>query len=356
MLVEVIDKFPDFEELQSDWDAAYSADPDATFFLSWKFMSIWLSRENPSGDGSSGRWLILVARDEQAPHRRVAFLPLRIGHRARPGAASIEMSMGGRKYADYTGLVARSEHRERAVTALLEHVKSIPWQTWLLEYLRLPAGEIDRWLAHMPPAEFEIRRLSTTNRGAEAQKDICPFIPLPADWDTYLAERLGKSTRRRLTRELRLLEGENALRISHAGPETIERDIKILLHLWQDRWRDHKGSRLQSTINVIGVMLMRFFRVGNLFLPVLWEDRKPVGALGFIVDREKQAMHCLITARDPAFERASPGTLLHAHAIQQAIGRSFRTYDFMRGNEPYKYMFGVEERRLGNIAIVRRRA
>ena len=38
--------------------------------------------------------------------------------------------------------------------------------------------------------------------------------------------------------------------------------------------------------------------------------------------------------------------MLHGYCIRKAISEGFRAYDFLRGNEPYKYMFGVKERQI----------
>src|SRR5690606_1719747 len=53
-----------------------------------------------------------------------------------------------------------------------------------------------------------------------------------------------------------------------------------------------------------------------------------------------------IAGRDETFNAPPPGLILHAHSIRYAIQNGFRTYDFLRGNEPYKYSFGTEERRI----------
>jgi tetratricopeptide (TPR) repeat protein len=42
---------------------------------------------------------------------------------------------------------------------------------------------------------------------------------------------------------------------------------------------------------------------------------------------------------------------LHAHSIRYAIANGFEEYDFSQGNEPYKYSFGVKERRIRCVAI-----
>ncbi|TIX38767.1 MAG: GNAT family N-acetyltransferase, partial [Mesorhizobium sp.] len=37
------------------------------------------------------------------------------------------------------------------------------------------------------------------------------------------------------------------------------------------------------------------------------------------------------------------GLVLHGYCIRRAIEQGFRSYDFLRGNEAYKYSYGVEE-------------
>ncbi len=46
-----------------------------------------------------------------------------------------------------------------------------------------------------------------------------------------------------------------------------------------------------------------------------------------------------------------PGLLLHGFAIRDAIAEGYRIYDFLRGNEAYKYSFGVEERRIRSMLV-----
>ena len=42
---------------------------------------------------------------------------------------------------------------------------------------------------------------------------------------------------------------------------------------------------------------------------------------------------------------------LHAWSIRYAINEGFTRYDFLRGDEAYKYSFGAENRRLVNLHI-----
>ena len=43
---------------------------------------------------------------------------------------------------------------------------------------------------------------------------------------------------------------------------------------------------------------------------------------------------------DPVHARLAPGIVLLGHVIRDAIERRFPVFDFLRGEEPYKYTFG----------------
>jgi hypothetical protein len=72
MQIDVIDEFARLCEVKSDWDAVYRADPEAQFFLSWTWMSKWLTIV-----GGQSRWVILAAKLHADTPTYVAFFPLR---------------------------------------------------------------------------------------------------------------------------------------------------------------------------------------------------------------------------------------------------------------------------------------
>ncbi len=99
------------------------------------------------------------------------------------------------------------------------------------------------------------------------------------------------------------------------------------------------------------MMLRHAFRAGALFLPVLWQGERPVGALAILVDERKKSFLFWIAGRDETFDGLPAGLALHAHSIRHAIRNGFVTYDFLRGNEPYKYSFGAEEFRVTSFVL-----
>jgi tetratricopeptide (TPR) repeat protein len=58
-----------------------------------------------------------------------------------------------------------------------------------------------------------------------------------------------------------------------------------------------------------------------------------------------------MAGRDETFDGPPPGLVLHAYSIRHAISNGFTTYDFLRGNEPYKYSFGARERRIRCVRV-----
>ena len=60
------------------------------------------------------------------------------------------------------------------------------------------------------------------------------------------------------------------------------------------------------------------------------------------------------SAVDTGATGLSPGVLLHAHAIRDAIARGLDTYDFLRGYERYKFDLGGTAVQLHRLVAVRR--
>src|SRR3989304_5518084 len=50
--------------------------------------------------------------------------------------------------------------------------------------------------------------------------------------------------------------------------------------------------------------------------------------------------------------RFSPGKALHLEAMKYLRANGIRVYDFLRGDEPYKYAFGAEDRSDGTWIVL----
>ena len=93
-------------------------------------------------------------------------------------------------------------------------------------------------------------------------------------------------------------------------------------------------------------MLTHSFQSGMVYLPTFWQGDRPVAALATLMEPRKRTFSFYMTGRDETFEGPPAGVILHAFSIRHAIANGFTEYDFLRGNEPYKYSFGCAERKI----------
>jgi tetratricopeptide (TPR) repeat protein/CelD/BcsL family acetyltransferase involved in cellulose biosynthesis len=345
MHIEVIDSIQSFTELRRDWDAVYEADPEAQFFLSWTWLTKWLP-------ALRGTWFILGAKPSADAASYVGFFPLRLRTRERKGGGFYnEINMAGNYGADYTGFICAPGFEEESIRAFARSIRQLNWTNLKLENVRASEERVRLFLGEFRAKKFVAQEFQRINQPENINNCICPAVPLPDDWETYLNNSLGAETRRTIRRFMKQIDNSGEFRITHADAATVERDIKILLDFWAARWGARKGGRLQAILRSNFTMLMRCFEAGSLFLPVMWKGEIPLGAQAKFIDPAKKSLLCFMGARDEKFTKPSPGIVLHAHSIRFAIANGLTRYDFMRGNEAYKYTFGVEEQRIRCIVV-----
>lgn len=348
MQIDIIDSMPRFDALRIDWDRVYDADPDARYFLSFNFLRRHLS--------SCNDWFILGFKDNDE-NSYSAFLPLRlktIGNR-QTGHFRDEILMAGNYVSDYTGIIAFPQKDIHACHAFAHCLREQHWGALRLLNLAGSKSRRDALLTAFVGPEFTYQTDIKYING-NIDNSICPVAPLPDTWDAYLQCSLSAQTRQKLARFIRKTEADPAYRITHATPETINRDLDILFDLWRAKWSKVKGSRTDSIVRTSRQMLEQAFRAGELLVSVFWFQDRPLGVLANLLDDRKKAMLFYITGRDEEWKLPSPGLILHAHCIRLAIEKGYRSYDFLRGNEQYKYSFGVEEQTVHSTVIERRKA
>lgn len=346
MRIEVIDR-ESFKRCKQDWDAVYDSDPEAHIFLSWDWFSVLLERFDHN-------WLLLAVRADQVPGY-VAFCPLNLVTKRRDnGDYYDEIRMAGFPRADYTGFLCRPDYEDEAISAIADYIRARDWGSIALESVLASKSRIELFLARFSQNEFVVAHTQRMIKNNSINNNICPFVRLPRDWDTYLAEKLSTNTRQKARRFLKKIDDGGELRITHADASTYERDLDTLLGFWGAQWGPKKGEKLSAMLSMTRSMLIGLFQAGLLIVPVFWKGDTPLAVIALIKDEKKRWLHFQIAGRDETFNSPPPGFILHAHSIRWAIQNGYSAYDMMRGNEPYKYLFGCEERRAWTVSIRRR--
>ena len=162
------------------------------------------------------------------------------------------------------------------------------------------------------------------------------------EWTSSKAwfQTLGKKGRNNHTRGWRILEtsGPVAFRLLDRG-EDIAAALDRMCALKQ-KWADERHVSppvLQNGAALLRALVQTLAQVGSLRLFVLECDQQIVAASLNIMDRDR--LLAFVAAYDPAFDRASPGTILMVEYIRWAIDNGLTMVDFLCGDETYKDRF-----------------
>jgi CelD/BcsL family acetyltransferase involved in cellulose biosynthesis len=168
-----------------------------------------------------------------------------------------------------------------------------------------------------------------------------PRLDLPGDFETYV-QSLTKKERHELRRKIRRLETGRAVAFRFADQSERERTLDRFFELHR-RSKGEKGGFMTPDNE-------RFFRdiadalaaKGWLRLGVLDVDGEPGTVLFGWTYEGTMALYN--AAYDPTLASLSVGIVSHAYAIRAAIAEGTRGYDLLRGDEPYKYDLGADDR------------
>jgi len=329
--------------LRPNWESVFDSDPEATFFQSFD----WLFGSD-GGPGCFG--FVLAARAPDDDSDFVAFLPLQPNTRYGSAGFYNLLTLVGTNATDYNGFICRPEYEEDAIPALAAELRRMNWAH--LRLLNFAASErrADLFLRDFPDTDFETKPYEEFSLDG-IDNNICPYAVLADDWDEFLQERLSSNMRQKIRRFLRQVEGSDAYRITHSDSETFERDLDLLMKLWTDMWGERKGKQLRTIQNSYRRLLRHAHETQTLFMPMLWHEDRPVCVLAILVDHRAKIYHFYLSGRDGSFEGPPSGLVMHAYAIRHAISNGFRKYDFLRGNEQYKYSFATEERYIRSLVL-----
>lgn len=326
MQITRVDDLHQFDNLKMAWDAVYSADPHAHIFVSWAWLRSFF-------EVTPYHWFILGIRPDNGS-LYVAFFPLAIQEHKFIMARVLRM--GGAPMADYTGFVCLPEYEEQAIATFADYVQQqLGWDSFHMKDVLDP--RLDLFLKSFSQKEFSVQHVAQIS---------CPYIPLPHSWEQYLQEFLSSSTRKDLRKKTRRMESLNEFHVTHAQLDNLDSQIETLLVLWQARWGHNPDSNR--------VLLRRCFEKNCLWLTVLWQAATPITALAAFVDRGKKTFSIYINVFNDKFAKLSPGRVLCGYTIRYAIENGFKVYDFLRGDEAYKFSFASIERFNSHILVRRK--
>ena len=323
--IEEITTTEGLEQLHPEWSALWASCPTATPFQSPEWLIPWWRH---IGEGEL--WTLALRR---AGHL-VGLAPLYIY--VKPGASEREVFLVGIATTDYLDALFDPEYAPGDAAAVFAHLDTARqrWDVCDLQQLRpqsallhaaIPAGWQEEVTVHDP----------------------CPFLTLPATVDE-LSALLSRNMRKNLRQYWRRAEAMGPVRVESVHEQNLDELLEALFQLHGARW---SARGLTGVLAPEGVRKAQretapaFFSLGMLRLYGLrLADRLVASLYGFTQTAAgKKRTYAYLSGFDPAFAHLSLGTLIIDHAIRQAIHEGAAEFDFLRGQEGYKYQWRPQE-------------
>lgn len=179
-----------------------------------------------------------------------------------------------------------------------------------------------------------------------------PVVTLPASREDYL-KALSKKMRKSISQTLRRTEGRREAFVCRSEDQ-LSKLLGSLQALHAARWRskgDEGAFALKGRTAFIELVARRFFRQGWLNFWVLELDGQEAATeFGFTF---RGVYSHLMSGFDPTFAADSPGVVLRALLLESLINEGVRCYDFLGGEEEYKYRWGAQDARFVNLNATR---
>lgn len=315
-----------FDSLAAEWNALLAESISRVPFLTPEYLGSWWTHRG-GGEWPEARLTLVTARDDQGGLVGVAPLFNAVNRDGQPAL----LLLGSIEISDYLDLVVRPEHAGAFVAGLLEHLADLPgWD--VLDLYNLQATSPTRAAL----ANAAVARGWVT---AEQTLEPTPAIPLPGDFEQYLAEQVEKKERQEIRRKLRRAEnGEQAVTWRLVGAEddlSLQTDSFLeLMALNPDKARFLTPPMRAQFRDTVRAMSAR----GLLHLAFLDVDGQP--AAGYLSFDDGRRLYVYNSAIDPRYNALSVGWVLLAYLIKWAIANGRRVFDFLRGHEDYKFRFG----------------
>jgi CelD/BcsL family acetyltransferase involved in cellulose biosynthesis len=309
------------EELLPEWKALWSSARHSTPFQFPEWIVWWWRCFG------AGRLAVLALRDGK---RLVAIVPGAVRDRTAPDGAVFELLGGG--ISDYQDGLFAPGYEAASMFQVL---------AWLKQMNR---DHCDRCRLEQLPEFSPFVTAPVGQRWFDqiATGDVCPVLRLRG---SDFAGCIPPAQAAKLRYYLRRAERRGAVRFQMADGSDWSGLLDDLLELHRRSWnrRGQSGVLADAAVErfhravapqLLGAGLLRLYR--------LRIGERAVASLYVLMHGARACYY--IGGFDPEFSDVSPGTLLIGHAIERAIGEGAAEFDFLRGQERYKYYWGAEDR------------
>lgn len=321
-----------FYQLQDEWNDLLHRSVTDIIFATWEWQATWWNAYCP------GDLWVISARD--AEDRLIGIAPLFVEN--NPANGRVLAFIGCEDVTDYLDFIVDAEHSDAVYAAFAQFLAEHRETFDSMDLCNIPQDSPtrERLVAHLQEAGFEVTL---------TQQEVCPQIQLPDSFDDYLAG-LNKKQRHEIRRKIRRLEGQAEVDwyVVDASHD-LDEQMDLFLHLMASSDPEKEGF-LQDEANVkfFKQIVPTLMRRGWLRMNILTVDGKPAAAyLNFDYNQRILVYNSGLDLSENA--HLSPGIVLLAYLIEEAIANQREVFDLLRGTETYKYRMGGQDYPVFNL-------
>jgi CelD/BcsL family acetyltransferase involved in cellulose biosynthesis len=331
--------FTKLATLAEDWNTLLAESITHIPFLRYEYLSAWWETRG-GGEWPESELAVVTAHQDG---RLVGIAPLFSARNIESQAALL--LLGSIEISDYLDIIVRPEDLPGFLAGMLEFIARPATPAWqLLDWHNLPEAS-----PTLPALQAEAKK-----RGWSFRQDRTyhvPSIPLTGDFETYLAG-IDKKQRHEIRRKMRRAEESGyAIRWYIVEDESsLEAEVQAFLELMAED--PEKAAFLTPAMrNQMHLACRVAFKFGWLQLAFLEADgQKAAGYLNFDYLNRIWVYNSGISRR---FMDLSAGWVLLGRLLQWANENKRSEFDFMRGDEEYKYRFGGVDRFVVRARVTR---
>ncbi len=330
MITELINGSDAFTLLADEWDDLAQRGMTDTPFQTLAYQKAWWTHLHPE----NGRLHTVTVRNAANDLLAIACLYNLDGALYFNGCV---------EETDYLDLIANAEHAEAAWQTILDCLCSPNFPEWhSIDLCNIPEASPTRTIL-LQEAQ---RRGFLFN---ERVNEVCPVIPLANSFEAYL-KGIDSKQRREINRKLRRAQGADAQLVVVGPDDDVDTAVTDFLDLLQKSTFEKRDWLTDGRRAVFYDAAHAAQKAGTLQL--LFIEVRGKKAAGLFNFDYKDRIWVYNSGLDPAlFGALSLGVVITAKAIEYAIENGRATFDFLRGNETYKYRFGAQDTTIYRIHL-----
>lgn len=334
----VFTEFP--EHLKSAWNELLNQSICNVPFLRYEYLEQWWQTRG-GGEWSSNTQLVIITASQA--DQLIGVAPF--FHTLHQEIPSL-LFLGSIEISDFLSFIVRPQDLAAFTAGVLDTITTnaqVPFWQVLDLYNNLDSSGL--------AIALESQAIERGWTFRQEQTNHSPLISLPGDWESYLAG-LDKKQRHEIRRKIRRLEESDLPSrwyIVGEGDQLEEEIADFITLMSHDPQKqvfltEAMKLALASTIRVAfkaGYLQLSFLEIGG---------KKAAAYLNFDYENSLWVYNSGI---DPEFYNFSAGWVLLGYLLQWANENKREYFDFMRGNEDYKYRFGASDRFVTRIRLSR---